>query len=77
MFTKWVYRLLSHISAFICGAYLYGHLHGNKVELHRWVLTCLFGIIFLFSHYQIRRNHEELSKKLSKTYRKNKQPILF
>jgi len=46
MFLKWVYRILSHVSAFTYGSYLYGHLHGNKVELYQWILTGLFGIMF-------------------------------
>lgn len=43
---KWLYRLLSHVSAFTLGAYTYGSLHGNTPELYRWILTGLFGIIF-------------------------------
>jgi surface polysaccharide O-acyltransferase-like enzyme len=46
-FPKWLCRILSHISAFTIGIYCYNQLTLDKpIELHRWLLTILFGLMF-------------------------------
>jgi len=40
--------VLAFISVFTLGAYTYSTLHGCEVvEPHQWILTSLFGIMFL------------------------------
>lgn len=46
IFPKWLCRLLSYISAFTYGLYCYSSIHGNPIEIHRWVMTGGFGIMF-------------------------------
>lgn len=43
---KWFCRLLSYISVLTIGAYLHATDNGEPVELHRWILTCFFGLMF-------------------------------
>ena len=36
------------LSCFIYGAYVYGSVHDNRIpELHQWVITAFFGIMFM------------------------------
>ena len=45
---KWFFRILSHLCAFIYGAYVYGTINGGReVKPHQWLLTGFFGIFFL------------------------------
>lgn len=46
IFPKGVSKVLSYISAFTLGIYTYVSLHGQPVELHRWILTTMFGLMF-------------------------------
>jgi uncharacterized membrane protein len=43
---KIIYTVFSYLSAFTYGAYTYGYLHGHKPQIHQWIITGVFGIMF-------------------------------
>lgn len=43
---KWLAKLLSHIAAFNCGAYVYAAIHGNPPEIYRVITTIFMGVMF-------------------------------
>jgi hypothetical protein len=43
---KWIFKILSYLTVFLYGGYVYGANHGNNSELYHWIITALFGIFF-------------------------------
>jgi hypothetical protein len=46
VFPRWLCKLLSYISTFTLGMYVYASTHGVVIEGYRWIATILFGTIF-------------------------------
>jgi len=47
LFPKWVYRILSHLSALTYGMYIYMAAHDHhSIDISRWIITGGFGIMF-------------------------------
>jgi len=45
-YPKWLAKLLSYISAFVCGAYTHAAFNGNPPETTRIIITISFGVMF-------------------------------
>jgi hypothetical protein len=45
-FPKWLSKLLALLSALILGSYVTREQYGEVIELYRYVLTFIFGLMF-------------------------------
>lgn len=59
IFPRWLSTILSYLAAFIVGAYTYGFFNGHKPQLHQWILTIGFGIIFYLDYKKIRNDNNK------------------
>ena len=59
---KLIYTALSYLSAFTYGGYTYGYFHGHKPEIHQWIITGLFGIMFYLMSQEEKEKQSPYNK---------------